>query len=633
MKKINQIPGVVALILAGAMTLGCSSMKEEIPGQAGDEISVTLTTLVGRGGNPATRALTADGVKTFAPGEQIALLYENTDGETVKAVGEAFTEADISADGKTATLTVTLKNPAPNGAVTFVYPASRAMEDGTVYYDGNLCRTLENLAENEDLAVFESVLTENAQLPASVILVNQMAFVKFAFKDEEGTDITGDMLRVIISCGTYAYWYYPLDDETPFGSSPMYAAMRPLDGSESLLFEAYDGTDYYYKRVGGKVLEAGNMYPIGVRLAKEGELLIGRDSEVPEGEKGDEIIPGTAGADVIFGDRGISDLAGKFVSATEVSAENLTEHDVFQYIYNHPGVVANWAGADNSETDPNTGETLDNPELLVGGAGSDIVFAQGNDDLLFGDTSVDMVGSWLNLSEENVNCLNVSNMINAMGLAMAKAGLAELENAADGGDLLYGGDGNDRLFGLGGDDTLRGGAGDDILLGGRGSDRLEGGIGTDYLDGGSGMDFLFGGEGADILRYDASDGTIDGGNGVDILLGEASDPLADLANVSNVEIFLKLDSGNIDDLDLISPEKLQAALSMYLWDDNSISLSNPEYESVGQWLFDSVVTGDDGLTTITFVGNYAGHDFTLTLETTLLVELDLEENEIILSFE
>ena len=632
MKKINQIPGFVALILAGAMALGCSSMKEEIPGQAGNDIFITLTTLVGRDGSPATRALSAAGVKTFAPGEQIALLYENTDGETVKAEGEAFTEDDISNDGKTATLTVTLKNPAPNGAVTFVYPASKAMDDGTVDYENNYLGTLEVLAGNDDLAVFEGVLTEDAQLPASVILVNQLAVVEFTFKDEDGTDITGNMLYVTISGGASIFWYHSLDDETPFGSSPMYAAMRPLDGSESLLFEAYDGTDYYYKRVGGKVLEAGNMYPIGVRLAKEGELLIGRDSEVPEGEKGDEIIPGTAGADVIFGDRGISDLAGKFVSATGVSAENLTEHDVFQYMYNHPGVVANWAGADNSETDPNTGETLDNPELLVGGAGSDIIFAQGNDDFLFGDTSVDMVGSWLNLSEEDLSCINISNLINAMDIPTAKAGLAELEDAADGGDLLYGGDGNDRLFGLGGDDTLRGGAGDDILLGGRGSDRLEGGIGTDYLDGGSGMDFLFGGEGADILRYDASDGTIDGGNGVDILLGEAGS-LTDLANVSNVEIFLKLDSGNIDDLDLISPEKLQAALSMYLWDDNSISLSNPEYESVGQWLFDSVVTGDDGLTTITFVGNYAGHDFTLTLETTLLVELDLEENEIILSFE
>ena len=623
MKKIDRILSIAALILAGAMTLGCSSLKEEIPGQAGDDISVTLTTVVGRDGSPATRALSAAGLKTFAPGEQIALLYENTDGETVKAVGEAFTEADISDEGKTATLTVTLINPAPNGAVTFVYPAVRAMDDGTVYYDGSLSGSLEYLAENDDLAVYEGNLTDDAQLPASVTLTNQMAVVEFTFKDEDGTDITGNMVQVSLYDGVQIYRYWSLDGATGFGSSPMYAAMCPLDGSEGLLFVAYDGTDYYYKRVAGKVLEAGNMYPVGVSLAKKGGILVGKGDEIPEGGQGDDVVTGTAGADILFGDRGISDLVGKVTAATGMPA---TEQDIFQYIYEHPDVAASWPGADNSETDPEIGESMDDQEVLVGGAGSDIVFAQCNDDLLFGDTSLAEVGAWLDLSNEDVSAFYFGTMIDARNLTTLKTGLANLEASGDGGDLLYGGDGNDRLFGLGGDDTLRGGAGDDTLLGGSGSDRLEGGYGNDYLDGGDGRDFLYGGDGSDILRFDGED-TIDGGEGIDILLG-TDGSLAGFANVSNVEVFLKLDSGDIDDLDLNSQRKLETTLHLYS-NEGYISLSNPEDASVGQWQLDSIATGDDGITTITFVGD----GFTLTLETTLRTELDEENDEIILSFE
>lgn len=98
--KTSKYLSMAALALVGAMTMGCGKMDEILPNEENNGKSdvVTLTATVGF---QQTKALTSAGVKTFAAGEQIALVYQNTGGTTVKAVSAALTAGNITSDGYT----------------------------------------------------------------------------------------------------------------------------------------------------------------------------------------------------------------------------------------------------------------------------------------------------------------------------------------------------------------------------------------------------------------------------------------------------------------------------------------------------------------------------------------------------
>ena len=247
---------IVALVLLGVTALGCTRM--EIPDQVGTD--VTLTTTVSLGGTPVSKALTAAGVKTFAPGEQLAIVYTNTADATVKAVCEPLTAAAIGGDGKTATFTVTLTDPKPSGAVTYIYPAAMAKADGTVNYgllsgqDG----TLASLAASLDLAVFEGSLTTSATLPDNVPLDNPLTIAEFTVSDGS-SDITSSIVSFTVSAGADTYTINRAAE-----AGPIYVAMRPVSGD--LSFTAYDGGLFYEKSVTGKTMAAGSMYPIGISM-------------------------------------------------------------------------------------------------------------------------------------------------------------------------------------------------------------------------------------------------------------------------------------------------------------------------------------------------------------------------------
>ena len=326
---------------------------------------------------------------------------------------------------------------------------------------------------------------------------------------------------------------------------------------------------------------------------------------------GSDIVDGGGGNDVLFGDSGIVGLADKVAARTGVSADAVTDADILRYLSEHPDVVAGWPGADNSQTDPETDDSLDRADALIGNDGNDIVFAQGGDDILFGDASLDAVAGWLELSGGDLTSVNMAVKIGAMYVAQLKSNLANLEGSHDGDDLLLGGDGDDMIFGLGGDDELHGGSGSDMLLGSGGADVLHGGSGGDYLDGGAGADMIDGGAGPDIIRYDPAD-TIDGGDDIDILIGNSGDgSFASLTNVSNVEIFLKVGSGDIDALNLTDISKLEAVAGLYVDNNGEIWLEDEENcPDENKW---QLVGRKNGITTVTCAKN----DFTLTLETTM----------------
>ena len=352
-------------------------------------------------------------------------------------------------------------------------------------------------------------------------------------------------------------------------------------------------------------------------VAGEGELIVPEYEEEEvyvvtfAAKPGSDIVDGGGGNDVLFGDSGIVGLADKVAARTGVSADAVTDADILRYLSEHPDVITGWPGADNSQTDPDTGESLDRADVLIGNDGGDIVFAQGGDDILFGDASLDAVAGWLELSGGDLTSVNMAVKIGAMGVAQLKSNLANLEGSHDGDDLLFGGDCDDMIFGLGGDDELHGGSGSDMLLGGGGADVLHGGAGGDYLDGGAGADMIDGGAGPDIIRYDAAD-TIDGGDDIDILIGNSGDgSFASLTNVSNVEIFLKVGSGDIDALNLTDISKLEAVAGLYVDDNGEVRLEDEEgCLDENKW---QLVGRENGITTITCIKN----GFALTLETTM----------------
>ena len=336
------------------------------------------------------------------------------------------------------------------------------------------------------------------------------------------------------------------------------------------------------------------------------------------------IKEGTSENDIIFGDGGIKGIKNKVAAAIGVSVESLTDADIRNYILEHHDTVASWPGADNSATDPNTGGSIDAAQVIIGGSRSgDILFGQGDNDILFGDTSLQALESMCN------GCSSVSEFntfIAAMDISTFKSNLSDMEQDADGNDYLYGGDGADQLYGLGGDDTLRGGSGDDMLLGGSGKDTLDGGEGNDYLDGGDGTDTVSGGAGWDIIRFDFQD-TIDGGDGIDILIGNSGDgTLGDFVGVSNVEIFIKTAEGinDIDNLDLVSLNYFESFIGLYFGDSDDVYLSGSGWK---------LIKTENGITTITYTGTYTDEDFSITLETTMQAMVDEANEQIALTIE
>ena len=128
MKKIFKYISMAALAMMGTIFMGCAEndLAEIHPQPQGK--GVTLTTTISLNGS-STRALDANGKKTFAEGDLIAIFYKNTSGETQLAESDALKAVDITNDGKTAKITVTFENPQPEGQLRYIYPAAMAMSD------------------------------------------------------------------------------------------------------------------------------------------------------------------------------------------------------------------------------------------------------------------------------------------------------------------------------------------------------------------------------------------------------------------------------------------------------------------------------------------------------------------------
>ena len=258
---------IVTLALVGILTAGCSSGDDNFASQTPQPTdkgnTVTLTTTVSFDGASSTRALTADGVKTFAKGDKIAVVYVDNSNATVKVESAALTDADIETGGKIAHFTVTLTDPQPNSAVNCIYPAAMAKSDGTPYLDALNTQdgTLATLASTLDYAKFEGTMTAEGKLPEAIRLANQLTLCKFNIKSCDGkSDITSTVTQFVVKNGSNTY---TVNNSTT--TSPLYVAMQPVTTGDITL-TATAGTCHYEKTIVGETLSADYLYTVNVPM-------------------------------------------------------------------------------------------------------------------------------------------------------------------------------------------------------------------------------------------------------------------------------------------------------------------------------------------------------------------------------
>ena len=265
MKKTMRFLSIAALAFMGAIIISCSK-ENNVPKQGN---VVKLTATVGLDGG-ATKALTSDGVKTFAVGDQIAVVYKNTSSVTVKALSAALTAGDITGSGKTANFNVTLTDPDNTQNVTYIYPAAMANADGSINYDALNSQDglLTSLASNLDLATYTGPWS-GTSLPTAT-LDNPLAILAITLKNSDGSEeITGNTTSMTVSDGTNSYTV-----TRAAAAGPIYVAIRPT-ASADIEITATGGPLLYSKNLSTKTIAANNGYNVSWRMARIGINLAG----------------------------------------------------------------------------------------------------------------------------------------------------------------------------------------------------------------------------------------------------------------------------------------------------------------------------------------------------------------------
>ena len=253
---------MAALVFVGAIVAGCSNDDNDITGFQQPELPkdnvVTLTTTISRDDENPTRALTESGVKTFQAGDQIAVVYQNTEEYYTKE-DVTLAAGDITNEGKSARITVTLTNPKTDGVVKYVYPASMAKSDGSGEFwrlfeqqDG----TLSKLAREFDFAKFEGTF-DGLELPKGT-LRNQLAICKFTIKDGDSNDITSQLTRLTIKNGTDVYYINTSSLDN------IWVALKPITSGNINIYAAVTWKLYKKTVTSNTTLAANTLTPITV---------------------------------------------------------------------------------------------------------------------------------------------------------------------------------------------------------------------------------------------------------------------------------------------------------------------------------------------------------------------------------
>ena len=282
MKTMKHFLSMAALALMGAMMTGCSNDDNIDNAQPESKSKLeTLTTTVSLGEDGTTRALTPGGVKTFAVGDQIAVVYTDTNNNKQKATSTALKTTDISNESKTATFTVTLSNPDKTKNVIYAYPASMIDDDGMMNIAALATQdgTFDTLESSLDFAA-KAGDWNGEELP-SVTLDNQLAILAITLKDAAGTnDITSTITGMTLSDGTSTC---TVTREAAAG--PIYVAITPVYSSD-VTITATDGTKNYFKSLTGKTYASNNGYNVSWKMYGVGDVILANGSFAKAGTEG-----------------------------------------------------------------------------------------------------------------------------------------------------------------------------------------------------------------------------------------------------------------------------------------------------------------------------------------------------------
>ena len=257
-----------ALVMVMATMVGCMKDDFQDINLVGD---VTFTAKVNLDTGNGSKQLSENGVKTFAAGEQIAVVYINTSDQMVKATSVALTADNITNNGKSAIFKVTLTDPKAGTMVKYVYPASMVDNNGNETAIANQDGTLESLSSLYDYAYGLGTFDGSA-LPRST-LTNQFAIGKITLKNYAGSSTLSYITGATITDGTNTYTIRPASS---YLSDPIYVAMKPVSSDKTITINATDegerAYDTYTKSVTGKTLYAGKMYTLTVKMSRKVDL-------------------------------------------------------------------------------------------------------------------------------------------------------------------------------------------------------------------------------------------------------------------------------------------------------------------------------------------------------------------------
>lgn len=270
--KLNKIfLSMAALAFVGAMTAGCSgddltAQTPQLPDTTNG--TVTMKINVSLSEHASTRELNPSFTKNFATGDKIAVIYKNTNNETVKVESDPLQATDILSNNS-AKFSVTLTNPQASTPVRYIYPASMAADDVSATTPDNDAtikwtklasqyNMLTNISSDLDLAVFDGTLSAQGILPAAE-LKNQLTIGNFIINN--GTDnITENVKELIIYDGTNTY------NIRNFYSSSILVIMKPITTTQTVTIKAITADNKFIKSVTNKELAKNTKYDINVSM-------------------------------------------------------------------------------------------------------------------------------------------------------------------------------------------------------------------------------------------------------------------------------------------------------------------------------------------------------------------------------
>ena len=240
----------------------------------------------------------------------------------------------------------------------------------------------------------------------------------------------------------------------------------------------------------------------------------GAGNDTLNGEGGNDVLNGQAGNDTLFGGVDNDTLIGAAGSDTLNGGDG---DDTLIGAFNtgfgsQPGDGADILRGDGGNDIIRGG---DGDDVLEGGDGNDNLRGDAGSDTMDGGAGEDFVSltfnslsSGITFDARAIGATSTSTFADPLGgtdtlISIEKIGISgtNFDDVIHGSEhfaptigyanQLYGNGGNDQLHGASGNDFLDGGTGNDALEGRGGNDDLIGGAGDDVLDGGAGDDVLF----------------------------------------------------------------------------------------------------------------------------------------------